>query len=163
MKISRECHKHEAEPSRGTKRRRDEKQWMAKQKSHMKHRQTNKEELQQRNRFGTFSRKTTVRGVRRVLKPVLFARTLTLNSDVTPNSKPLRKYAYSNIKKISPPKTENVQVKNSDIFHICAQNIDCGYSLEPPRRGGSNEYPQSMFWAEIRKNMYTPLNPSFTI
>ena len=26
------------------------------------------------------------------------------------------------------------------IFHISAQNIDCGYSLEPPRRGGSNEY-----------------------
>ena len=26
-----------------------------------------------------------------------------------------------------------------------AQNIDFGYSLEPPRRGGSNEYPQSMF------------------
>ena len=41
--------------------------------------------------------------------------------------------------------------KNSDIFHIIAQNIDCGYSLEPPRRGGSNEYPQSMFWANIRK------------
>ena len=35
--------------------------------------------------------------------------------------------------------------KNPDIFHISAQNIDCGYSLEPPRRGGSNEYPQSMF------------------
>ena len=35
--------------------------------------------------------------------------------------------------------------KNSNIFHISAQNIDCGYSLEPPRRGGSNEYPQSMF------------------
>ena len=34
---------------------------------------------------------------------------------------------------------------NSDSFHIYAQNIDCGYSLEPPRRGGSNEYPQSMF------------------
>ena len=31
------------------------------------------------------------------------------------------------------------------IFHISAQNIDCGYSLEPLRRGGSNEYPQSMF------------------
>ena len=30
------------------------------------------------------------------------------------------------------------------IFIISAQNIDCGYSLEP-RRGGSNEYPQSMF------------------
>ena len=53
--------------------------------------------------------------------------------------------------------------KNSDIFHISAQNVDCGYSLEPPRRGGSNEYPQSTFWAEIRKIMYTPVNPSFTI
>ena len=37
------------------------------------------------------------------------------------------------------------------IFLISAQNIDCGYSLEPPRRGGSNEYPQSMFWAELWK------------
>ena len=37
------------------------------------------------------------------------------------------------------------------IFLISAQNIDCGYSLEPPRWGSSNEYPQSMFWAEIRK------------
>ena len=80
-----------------------------------------------------------------------------------------------------------------------AQNIDCGYSLEPPRRGSSNEYPQSMFsrrnknknnvypckpqfyyikvgfkgvktstdklyfCAEIRKIMYSPVNPSFTI
>ena len=35
------------------------------------------------------------------------------------------------------------------ILSIFAQNIDCGYSLEPPRRGGSNEYPQSIFWAEI--------------
>ena len=37
------------------------------------------------------------------------------------------------------------------IFLISAQNIDCGYSLEPPRRGGSIEKPQSMFWAEIWK------------
>ena len=29
-------------------------------------------------------------------------------------------------------------------------------------RGGSNEYPQSMFWAEIREVMYTPVNLSFT-
>ena len=27
------------------------------------------------------------------------------------------------------------------IFLISVQNIDRGYSLEPPRRGGSNEYP----------------------
>ena len=24
------------------------------------------------------------------------------------------------------PKSENFQIKNSDIFHISAQNIDCG-------------------------------------
>ena len=30
-------------------------------------------------------------------------------------------------------------------FLFLLQNIDCGYSLEPPRRGGSNVYPQSMF------------------
>ena len=35
------------------------------------------------------------------------------------------------------------------IFLISAKNIDCGYSLEPPRRGGSSEYPQSMFRAEM--------------
>ena len=54
-------------------------------------------------------------------------------------------------------------MKNSDIFYISAQNIDCGYSLEPLHWGGSNEYPQSMFWAEIRKILYTPVNPNFTI
>ena len=48
--------------------------------------------------------------------------------------------------------------KNSDIFHISAQNLDCGYSLELPRWGSSNEYPHSMFWAEIRKIMY-PCKP----
>ena len=45
----------------------------------------------------------------------------------------LRKHAYSNILKILAPKHENFQIKNSDIFRISAQNIDCGYSLEPPR------------------------------
>ena len=30
-------------------------------------------------------------------------------------------------------------------FLFLLQNIDCGYSLEPPRRGGSNVYRQSMF------------------
>ena len=47
--------------------------------------------------------------------------------------------------KISPPKTEKNHIKNSDIFHISAQNTDCGCSLELPRQGGSNEYPQSVF------------------
>ena len=43
-------------------------------------------------------------------------------------NKPLRKHAYSNILKILPPKKENFQIKNSDIFHILAQKIDCGSS-----------------------------------
>ena len=29
--------------------------------------------------------------------------------------------------------------------HFLLQNIDCGYSLEPHRRGGSIVFPQSMF------------------
>ena len=58
----------------------------------------------------------------------------------------LRKHAYSNILKLLQTKKENFQIKNSDIFHISAQNIDCGYSLKPPYRGGFNEYPQSMFF-----------------
>ena len=61
------------------------------------------------------------------------------------HSSTLRKHAYLNILKILPLKNENFQIKSSDIFHISAQNIDCGYLLEPPRGGGSNEYPQSMF------------------
>ena len=34
-------------------------------------------------------------------------------------------------------------------FLFLFKNIDCGYSLEPPRRGGSNEYPQITFWVKI--------------
>ena len=67
---------------------------------------------------------------------------------------------YSNF---SGQKIDNLQRKIVDIFLIFAQNIDCGYTLEPPRRGGSNEYPQSMFWSKNKKNRYTPAYPSFTI
>ena len=42
-------------------------------------------------------------------------------------------------------KNYNFQMKKCYIFLIFAQNIDCGYTLEPPHLGGSNEYPQSMF------------------
>ena len=53
------------------------------------------------------------------------------------------------------------QIKNYDIFHISAQIIDCGYSLEPPRRGGSNEYPQSMFLSRNKKNNVYTCKPQF--
>ena len=59
-------------------------------------------------------------------------------------------------------KLANFQIKKSNIFHISAQNIDCGYSLEPPRRrGGSNEYPQSMFLSRNKKNNVYPCKPQF--
>ena len=60
-------------------------------------------------------------------------------------------------------KNDNFQQNFHGIFLIFAQNIDCGYSLEPPRRGGSNEYPQSMFWSKNKKNKFTPPYPSFAI
>ena len=64
-----------------------------------------------------------------------------------------------NILGILPPKNENFQMKKSDIFHINAQNIDCGYSLEP--LGGSNEYPQSMVLSRNKKNNVYPCQPKF--
>ena len=54
-------------------------------------------------------------------------------------------------------KNDNFQMKIFDMFLIFAQNIDCGYTL------GSNEYPQSMFWSKNKKNMYTRVNPTFSI
>ena len=84
---------------------------------------------------------------------------------VTWNTKPyfsaLWKQTYSYILKILPPKNENFQIKISDIFHISAQNIDCGYSLEPPWRGGSNKYPQSMLLSRNKKNNVYPSKPQF--
>ena len=65
----------------------------------------------------------------------------------------LRKHAYSNILKILPPKNENFQIKNCNIFQISAQNIDRG--------GGSNEYPQSMFLSRNKKNNVYPCKPQF--
>ena len=58
-------------------------------------------------------------------------------------------------------KNWKISDKNSDIFHIYAQNIDCEYSLEPPRRGGSNGYQQSMFLSRNKKNNVYPCKPQF--
>ena len=60
-------------------------------------------------------------------------------------------------------KKDNFQMKNYDNFLIFAQNIDRGYTLEPPQRGGSNEYPQSMFFSKNKKIKYIPVHTSFTI
>ena len=39
--------------------------------------------------------------------------------------------------------------------------MDYRYSLEPPRRGGSNEYPQSMFLSRNNINNVYPCKPQF--
>ena len=42
------------------------------------------------------------------------------------------------------------------------KNIYCGYPLEPPRRGGSNEYPHSMFLSRnMKKNIRVFLSANF--
>ena len=54
-------------------------------------------------------------------------------------------------------------MKNCDIFLIFAQNIVCGYMLEPPQVGRSKEYiseavlkstHDQCFRAKLRKNVY---------
>ena len=45
------------------------------------------------------------------------------------NTLTLEKHTYSNILKISLSKNETFNVKYSDMFHISARNIDCGYSV----------------------------------
>ena len=47
------------------------------------------------------------------------------------------------------------------IFKFLLKTIDCGYPLEPPRRGGSNEYPQSMVLSRNKRNNVYPCKPQF--
>ena len=42
-------------------------------------------------------------------------------------------------------------MKKCDNFLIFALNIDRGYTIEPPHWGGSNDYPQSMFYSKKKK------------
>ena len=58
-------------------------------------------------------------------------------------------------------KNENFQIKNLKFFYFSAQNIDCGYLLELPQWGSSNEYPQSMFLSRNKKNILYPYKPQF--
>ena len=51
--------------------------------------------------------------------------------------------------------------KNSDIFHISAQNKACWHLLEWPHWGSSNEYPQSMFLNRNTKNNVYHSKPQF--
>ena len=64
--------------------------------------------------------------------------------------------------KFNHPKNEKKNhIKILIFFPVSAQNIDCGYLLEPSRRGGSNAYPQSMFVSRNKKNKVYPCKPQF--
>ena len=76
-------------------------------------------------------------GTHAILKEMLITKTCLYNFD------PLKPHFY----------TVKLGFTGYTLFFLfLLKNIDCRYSLEPPRRGGSNEYRQSMFWAEIWKN-----------
>ena len=71
------------------------------------------------------------------------------------------KFCPCNIQRIfSSLHMKNFIGKFFDIFNIFFQNIDCGYTFEPPHQGCSNEYPQSMFWIKDNK-ILTPCKPQF--
>ena len=54
-------------------------------------------------------------------------------------------------------KNEDFQQNYFYIFLIFAQKIDCGYTLEPSRGGGSNvRVPTIYVLSKNKKNRYTP-------
>ena len=70
-------------------------------------------------------------------------------------------HLFKYIENFTSRKLKKKSDKNPDIFHISAQNIDCGYSLELPRWGGSNKYPQSMYSSKNKKNKVYLCKPQF--
>ena len=93
-------------------------------------------------------------------KPCFSPLDLDQNSATQTNKSASRQSMFRNITKtrlcnvhkyFRDAKVENFQEKKFDAFLIVAQNTDYGYMLEPPWRGGSNKYPQSMFWINNKK------------
>ena len=73
-----------------------------------------------------------------------------------PSRRYITKTCPCNIQRFfSVAKNENFVRKFLIFFLSFAQNID--------RRGGSNEYPQSMFRSKNKKNRFTPAYPSFAM
>ena len=85
------------------------------------------------------------------------------NKDVIFNTLQYRHHVnYENMPMQFTENLRGVKIENFHMKNLISQNIDCGYTLGPPRRCGSNEYPKSMFWIK-KNNRYTPAYPSFTI
>ena len=60
-------------------------------------------------------------------------------------------------------KNDNFLIQNCSIFLNFAQNIDYGYTVEPPGEAVLTSTHNLCFRAKIRKIMYTPVNPSLLI
>ena len=76
----------------------------------------------------------------------------------------LRKYAYSNTLKILPPKNGNFSHKKFRHFFIfLLKTLIVGTSLNRLGEAFLTSTHNLCFGAKIRKIMYTPVNPSFTI
>ena len=74
----------------------------------------------------------------------------------------LRKHIYSNILRILLSKNENSQMKHSSWFHISAQNIDCGYSLEHRLGKAVLTSTHNLFMSRNKKSITVyPCNPQF--
>ena len=58
-------------------------------------------------------------------------------------------------------KTGNFSDKRKSLIFFILLLKHSGYSLQPTRRGGSNEYPQSMFLNRNKKNNVYPCKPQF--
>ena len=56
----------------------------------------------------------------------------------------------------APIHYENMSMQYTENFLVVKMKIF-------PRRGGSNEYPQSMFWNKNKKNRYTLAYHIFTV
>ena len=76
-----------------------------------------------------------------------------LHRHLTSKITSLRKHAHAIYRNSLGCKNENFDLKIFDIFLSFAQEIDCGYMLEPTCRGYS-VYPQPMFWKNNNKNRY---------
>ena len=73
----------------------------------------------------------------------------------------MKRRLFKYIENFTTKKEKILDKKNSVSFHISSQNIDCGYSLELPRQGGSDKYPQSMIFIKNKKKNVYPCKPQF--
>ena len=86
------------------------------------------------------------------------------NTSVTKLSKaPKKHYENTPIQIYWKFHHQKLKDKKADIFHISAQNIDCGTRLNHLGEAVLTSTYNLCSWAEIRKIVYTPVNLSFTI